>query len=213
MAKSKVRKAREAAGAAGKTAAETRRTTTAQVENPYGNGAVDRVTVVSDTVAWLAARGMIDARQQEAAARYRRAYDVAHGDLACLLGKDSVDGRRSDGVTASRLDAGRVLREADAMLGPVGRVVRLVVGDGRSIQEAAAEICGSAGKLQRTGVSQMLHLGLRTLADAWERPVRPVGIVSSHAEDYRPVAGDAADLALDNLMRVAHCTLRRVYLA
>ncbi|RAH99206.1 hypothetical protein DLJ53_21925 [Acuticoccus sediminis] len=213
MAKSKVRKAREAAGAAGKTAAEARRTTTAQVENPYGNGGVDRVTVVSDTVAWLAARGMIDARQQAAAATYRRAYDVAHADLACLLGKDTIDGRRGDGVTASRLDAGRVLREADAVLGPVSRVVRSVIGEGRTVEEAAAEIHGSSGRAQRTAVSYMLRLGLEALADAWERPVRRVGIVSSHSDDYRPMADADGDRALDHLMRVAHCTLRRVYLA
>ena len=212
MARARDAEARARAGLAGKTAAETRRTATVEIESPYGEGS-DRVTIVSDTVAWLAARGMIDDRQKAAAERYRRAHETVHAGMACILAKDVVDGPRRDGVSERRLEAGRVLNDASALLGPLGRVVQAVVGEGRSLDEIAAELHGTVGRGERTATSHMLRLGLRTLADAWDCEDRPQAIRSSYAEAARPSIGDATEAGLRELMRVAHGTLRRVYLA
>lgn len=189
MAKSKAKQAKDEAGRTSRTAAEARRTASVQVENPYGNGGCDRVTVVSDTVAWLAARGMIDVRQQAAAERYRRAHETVHGGLSCILGKDVVGGPRGDGVSERRLEAGGVLRDAHALLGPIARVVQAIVGEGRSIEDVALQMHAAAGRGERAAVSLNLRMGLQTLADAWEGPIRAQPIRSSHSEGYRPEIG------------------------
>ncbi|ORE94115.1 hypothetical protein ATO13_08576 [Stappia sp. 22II-S9-Z10] len=220
MAKSKAAMARaeEAAklqreGRAGKTAAEARRTATVTVESPYGHAGGETVTVASDTVAWLAARGMIDDRQRAAAERYRQAHETVHAGMACILGRDGNGGARADGLSERRLDAARDLNQAALALGPLSKVVRGVVAEGRSISDVAMELHGGAGKLERGAVSHMLRLALKALADVWDRPVAPRWAAGWQDDAAGPATDEGVAPGLSEILRVARSTLRRVYLA
>lgn len=156
------------------------------VVSPWLPGKTDRVRRVLDSVLALRRAGRITSEQWEAAELYRDAYDAVRAGPGRAMdpGKGGGGGGTARTPSSAAFDAGLRLREATAALEAIEVplraqvratvVVEMVVGQGWSIQGAAAAIhgVGSDGAPSgraRTLVSAQLHDGLNALALLWLR--------------------------------------------
>lgn len=188
------------------TAADRRELAPALVQDAYGNGAVERVTVVADTVLLLARRGELEPRQVAAAHRYRTAVERVSATGRSALFVDRVDGGTHLAIPASKAAAAADIRHAREVLGKFAWIVDAVVVEGLTLDAVASRLPGGVSRGTKSTASVLFRMALSHLADAW-LPVR-AAIVSSHAEGYRPegVTGEAVEAG-----RSAHCTARAVY--
>jgi DNA-directed RNA polymerase specialized sigma24 family protein len=128
----------------------------------------------------MEARGTITLLQAEAGLRFRILFErlmagtPSPGDI-----KERVDGGgRADGMSESRMDAGRQLRDAATSLGREKYwIVRTICGEGRSLREVAK----MAG-VRRDTVKAGLGAGLNDLAEIWNMAnTRQLGTLSARA--------------------------------
>lgn len=123
----------------------TREYATASVASPYGGGHVESVRRVVDPIDNLLAKDLIDRQQFDAAQTYRHAFDMLTGSMGGVMDPEKVRGAGTPGSPPgpSTLIAADRMNEAAKILGMIdGTVVKLVAGEGRSIEEAAAILCG-----------------------------------------------------------------------
>ncbi|SEQ33588.1 hypothetical protein SAMN05216548_10419 [Faunimonas pinastri] len=176
-----------------KTQADRRETQPELVDSPYGRAhGMDRVERIVDTIAAMHRRRQIDIRQRSAADMYRNAFETCPGSIRCAL---DVSPRAGVPGTASPTDdqlwAAGVLREAAAVLGQIdGAVVRRIVGEGQSVEDAAREAFQSEGRQMREHVGMRLRIALTQLADHWW----PEKADRSH---IRAVRGEGAEMAAE----------------
>nr|WP_321482602.1 hypothetical protein [uncultured Cohaesibacter sp.] len=149
------------------------------VENPYGNGEMERATKrVIDPIENLFARGRLDDMQHKAAHLVRKAVEGMSQSVGSIdPERIRVDGGKAGDATIYILEAGDVLKRAkQAVELEMGRegwnVVRRVAGDGEALTVVALDFVVSAEELKNGGVSReakayasrALQLGLNHVA-------------------------------------------------
>lgn len=157
-----------------------------EIENPYG---IDRakqaaaVNVREHPLEWLYQRRRIGEAQKKAGDRLRSLFETAGMAGACSLDftVEPVDGGgRADAFSERRMQAGRELKDVARVTGKLGyRVLSLVCGEGRSLEEVAkgwpgegsrTTIAGSVGFVFRESLKDLaVHWGYATAA----RPIHP----------------------------------------
>lgn len=203
------------------TAAERRKVE--QVRLPEGGALTSRYI---DTIDVMFKRKQLDGRQHWAAGVYQRAFDRVNGGAPGSLsralsgGVGSAPGSRMPGDAV--MEAAQRLAEAARVLGLIdGRVVALIVGQGHTIEEAAAVMAGRGAKPSTRDtehVGRRLRDGLTALADAWGFP-RDKGRRNVEAMrapvDHEQVAAFLSQVADGTRQieagRVAHVTSGGVY--
>ncbi|SFO06338.1 hypothetical protein SAMN04488056_10324 [Cohaesibacter marisflavi] len=149
------------------------------VENPYGNGDMERATRrVIDPIENLFARGRLDDMQHKAAHLVRKAVEGMNQSVGSIdPERIRVDGGKAGDATVYILEAGEVLKRAQkAVEIEMGRegwsVVRRVAGFGEALTVVALDFVVSAEELKNGGVSReakayasrTLQLGLNCVA-------------------------------------------------
>lgn len=128
---------------------------------------VDRVV---DTVTAMWKRKQLSRRQWLAADKYRDAWDAMNTGSPCALDMERMGGGSGGGSpTDEQMWGAGMVASAERTLGVIdGRIVRLVVGEGRTVAEAAEAICGlppSRAILEHYG--RRFRDGLDVLASMW----------------------------------------------
>lgn len=145
--------------------AQAARAVTVVVESPYGNGS-ERVSMVDPIVA-MARQGRLTDREVAAADRYRRAFDAVYAGGCSAIALDPIDGRRGELVSDRKLRGARDLQAAGAILGPLERYLRNLLGDGATLEDIGRRLGESNVRSARAAGSGVVRAALRTLADAW----------------------------------------------
>lgn len=160
---------------------------------PVESGAVvdpeGRLRVVErrvDTVDMLYRRRQIDARQRQAADMFKNAHDAMIAGIPCALDQSRVGGgsAHSPAPGETALWGAETMAEASRVLGLLdGAILHMVLGNGMTIEEAAARIHGAdargrAGERDAKHVGRRLREALTMLADEWY-PVRKGHMVRS----------------------------------
>ncbi len=177
MPKRKPRKAKPDAPKPEKAGRENLKTE--RVASPWNNG-FDRIQRVVDTITVMHRRKQLDQRQHDAAQRYRFAFEACHGAVRSSLNVDNFTPGAPGSRTPSSplLMAAEILNETRRLLGAIdGLVVEMVAGQGCSIEEATARMCGRdkdgrcrEGDLRTIG--SRLREALNLLAYRWFGPDR-----------------------------------------
>jgi hypothetical protein len=171
-----------------------RKIETALVEGGYGYG-TDQVSRVVDSLSLMRRAGQISERQYAAAAIYRNAHEAVEGGINSILDDSRIGGTPPNQRTPAmaRLLAAETLREARHDLGKIdGQVVHLVIGEGKTIREAAA-LMYPGTRTYREIVGHRLRHSLDLLADRWVGR-RKHRVVSAGTPDMRPVDFAASDI-------------------
>lgn len=127
------------------------------------------VNVRESAIATLAARGLLDAAQVQAADKFRRLWETMGGKGAGALdyAREYVDGGRiAEPITSGQLDAGRQLKTASQALKAAHgeyayKLVSYICGQGRSIHEMTET------RRQRDTMTDNLKAYLNVLASLW----------------------------------------------
>lgn len=135
------------------------------VESPYGNGC-ERVSMVDPIVA-MARQGRLTAREVAAADRYRRAFDAVHAGGCSAIALDPIDGRRGEFVSDRKLRGARDLQTASAILGPLERHLRNLLGDGATLEDIGRRLGERNARSAKAAGSAVVRAALGTLADVW----------------------------------------------
>ena len=121
-------------------------------------------------ITTMAARGVLDAVQIEAATRFRALWEAMGGKGVSAIdyGREFVDGgKRADPITERQMHSGKELARCRALLGHrCYALVSLVCGEGYSLTEIVA------GKRERLTAADMLRMGLDDLAEMWRLATR-----------------------------------------
>lgn len=188
MARKRKKKRPPAANSAG----PGRRIEQRTVANPYGFG-MDRVSAVVDTIAAMRERGQLSESQHMAAQVYRTAFDTTAAIGSVLdTSKTGGSGFGPRGKSELVMLAAEKLNRTASALGMIdGFLVRVIVGEGHSIQEAAKMLYSAPSARDRDDVGRRLRGGLDVLAHLWfGRPGRlrtaPMSSVI-RTDDARPV--------------------------
>jgi hypothetical protein len=116
-------------------------------------------------IAMMAAKGHLEKHQLEAANRFRRTWEALGGAGAGSFDytREPVDGGGArESITDRQVDAGKVLKQCQEVLGPRHYdVVCKVAGEGRTI----AELCAS--KREKLTLADYLRHALDDLAVHW----------------------------------------------
>ncbi|MGE0847679.1 MAG: DUF6456 domain-containing protein [Flavobacteriaceae bacterium] len=146
-----------------------------EIENPYG---IDRakqaaaVNVREHPLEWLYQRRRIGEAQKKAGDRLRNLFETAGMAGACSLDftVEPVDGGgRADAFSERRMQAGRELKDVARVTGKLGyRVLSLVCGEGRSLEEVAKGWpAGDSEQNRRKALGFLLREQLSELAAHW----------------------------------------------
>lgn len=186
MARKKKNRKRQA-----RTARESRKTTVEQVEGGYGRGfdTVERVDNTRDTVRAMFRRRQLTERQFNTADHYRRAFEYSAA-VPSVMDDSKVGGSApgSRSPTAQQLWASNILNDAAKILGQIdGAVLRMIAGEGFSIEQAAHKLANSASR--RLGsldaeckmVGKRFRQGLDRMAQEWLGPERST---KSHIQSF-----------------------------
>lgn len=183
-------------------AADRRKTEQTMMPNPMGHvddreAGYEKVTRVVDTIGAMRKRRQISDRQAQVASIYHRDYTIACGSIRCALDDSNTGGggfsSRTPGETI--LAASQRITFADRRLGvQQGRIVQLICGEGKSIEEAAMVMYGPndrgrARERDALHVGRTLREGLDELATHWLRRERR-GIRGERADDAVPGGTD-----------------------
>ena len=138
----------------------------------------DKVKRVVSTLDAMLGRGQINTHQFNAARRYNEAFETNHGGIKSALDVSNMGGRApgSRSTTPDQIWAAGILDEAAKELGRIdGFVVRLIAGEGRSIDDATAVMCGRSqdGRCKAAdlrAIGKRLRDALTLLAMKWFGP-------------------------------------------
>lgn len=178
-------------------------------------GLREELSAAVDTVQALYRRRQLSERAWLAVEDYRRAYDTIAARLGGAMDFERVRGGGMAGYSDRELAASEKLNHAAKVLGMIdGRVVDLIVGQNRSLEEVARMICGPDEKTDRAGGRACNHIGrrlresLELLADHWHRPRRQ-GIVSYRDPDAKPEGGKAGAREIE--VNRVHATSSKIH--
>lgn len=181
------------------------------VPSPYAHG-IDYVRRVMDTLNAMHRRKQITKREHDAGSRIQDAFGTLYGVMGGAMDFDRVRGGSQPGSPPGppQLAASQLLASVRDRLYPDDwKVVALVCGEGRSIEETANALYGApASRGQMEDCGRRLREGLRQMADRWfplER-AQGGGLRSMRAE--KPTQINPGQLTPGN---VAHATKDKVY--
>lgn len=191
------------------------RTKLASVPSPTVPGAVERVERTIETIEAMRWRKQIDAHQFRAAERVRNAHLVLHGSPGGAMDFTRTRGGGKPGAPPplTHLEAAETLRTLRTGLYREDYpVVRLVVIEGHTIEQAADMIVGSkASRTQREAAGRSLRAALRRLADLWWG-AEGDDASSDEIRIFRePGARPTAVIHTEVMGGVAHATGRKVF--
>lgn len=182
------------------------RSTIVDVAHPRLPGAVEKVERPFDTIEHMRRSKQLDGRQWQAAAMYRSAWDVLFGSIGGALDFSRARGGGIPGAppaphylaAASRIsEAKRILYARDE------RLVRLIIGDGRTLEESTRLLMrAEPTQLDKRKAGDRLREALDVLADKW------LGVAHGKLRKWRAPdavqpAGEVSEIKPG---RVAHVT-------